>query len=292
MEVISLVKQVLKRQGTIPMFALERITEIGIIVQPDDGALCGGHLIAALAKSPVRRRETCYAFYVFSNLLCLCIRVMRYAADYGKLAYLVSGGRVPWWRERESCICRAQEGTDAGGLLYSEMKPGICLPEGSPEREDRRAAWSRQMMMGIRTTRSGSRCLPLFLLLLLGSSCHMLHGQGPVFKRDFTFDTTADYVHNVELLGTEEFIAAGHTGGMEAVLLFRPWRLLCKIGEEVAIDLPCVSVCVYVVVVGFIISTTLYGACTNFKANDGIKQHKVVYGLLKGTADSRMRIDL
>ncbi|KAK2817285.1 hypothetical protein Q5P01_025476 [Channa striata] len=57
------------------------------------------------------------------------------------------------------------------------MKPGACRPEGSPEREDRPAAWSRQMMMGIGTTRGGSRCLPLFLLLLLGSSCHMLHGQ-------------------------------------------------------------------------------------------------------------------
>lgn len=30
--------------------------------------------------------------------------------------------------------------------------------------------------------------------------------------------------------GTKESIAAGHTGGMEAVLLFRPWCLLCKIG--------------------------------------------------------------
>ena len=30
--------------------------------------------------------------------------------------------------------------------------------------------------------------------------------------------------------GTKESIATGHTGGMEAVLLFRPWCLLCKIG--------------------------------------------------------------
>lgn len=29
--------------------------------------------------------------------------------------------------------------------------------------------------------------------------------------------------------GTKESIAAGHTGGMEAVLLFRPWCLLCEI---------------------------------------------------------------
>lgn len=48
MEVISLVKQVLKRQGTVPMFASERITEIGVIVQPDDRALCGGRLAPAL----------------------------------------------------------------------------------------------------------------------------------------------------------------------------------------------------------------------------------------------------
>lgn len=48
MEVISLVKQVLKRQGTVPMFASERITEIGVIVQPGDRALCGGHLAPAL----------------------------------------------------------------------------------------------------------------------------------------------------------------------------------------------------------------------------------------------------
>ncbi|XP_008287351.1 protein sidekick-1-like, partial [Stegastes partitus] len=57
------------------------------------------------------------------------------------------------------------------------MKPGISR-EGSPERVEKPAAGSRQMMVvGTGTTRSGSRCLPLFLLLLLGSSCHMLHGQ-------------------------------------------------------------------------------------------------------------------
>nr|XP_020469940.1 protein sidekick-1 isoform X2 [Monopterus albus] len=54
------------------------------------------------------------------------------------------------------------------------MKPGICCSEGSPERVYGPAAERRQLMM---RTRSGSRwCLPLFLLLL-GSSCHMLHGQ-------------------------------------------------------------------------------------------------------------------
>ncbi|XP_023273238.1 protein sidekick-1 [Seriola lalandi dorsalis] len=58
------------------------------------------------------------------------------------------------------------------------MKPGISCPIGSPERVEGPAAGSRQMMMmGTGTTRSGSRCLPLFFLLLLGSSCHMLHGQ-------------------------------------------------------------------------------------------------------------------
>lgn len=38
-EVISLVKQVLKRQGTVPIFASERITQIGVIVQPDHRVL-------------------------------------------------------------------------------------------------------------------------------------------------------------------------------------------------------------------------------------------------------------
>lgn len=47
-ESISLIKQVLKRQGTVLMFASERITEIGVIAQPDHRALCGGHLVAAL----------------------------------------------------------------------------------------------------------------------------------------------------------------------------------------------------------------------------------------------------
>ncbi|XP_076584593.1 protein sidekick-1 isoform X1 [Chaetodon auriga] len=58
------------------------------------------------------------------------------------------------------------------------MKPGICCSEGSPERvEGSASAGSQQKMMGTGATRSGSRCLPLFLLLLLSSSCHMLHGQ-------------------------------------------------------------------------------------------------------------------
>ncbi|XP_044047488.1 protein sidekick-1-like isoform X2 [Siniperca chuatsi] len=57
------------------------------------------------------------------------------------------------------------------------MKPGVCCPEGPPERVERSAAGNRQKMTGTGTTRSGSRCHPLFLLLLLGSSCHMLHGQ-------------------------------------------------------------------------------------------------------------------
>ncbi|TDH15815.1 hypothetical protein EPR50_G00013220 [Perca flavescens] len=60
------------------------------------------------------------------------------------------------------------------------IKPEICCPTRSPEREEGPAAGSRQKMtgMGTGTARSGSRCQPLFLLLLLGSSCHMLHGQG------------------------------------------------------------------------------------------------------------------
>ncbi|XP_028450243.1 protein sidekick-1 isoform X1 [Perca flavescens] len=59
------------------------------------------------------------------------------------------------------------------------IKPEICCPTRSPEREEGPAAGSRQKMtgMGTGTARSGSRCQPLFLLLLLGSSCHMLHGQ-------------------------------------------------------------------------------------------------------------------
>nr|XP_004568386.1 protein sidekick-1 isoform X1 [Maylandia zebra] len=57
------------------------------------------------------------------------------------------------------------------------MKPGISCP-GSPERVEGPAARSREkMVMGTVTTRRVSRCLPLFLLLLLGSNCHMLHGQ-------------------------------------------------------------------------------------------------------------------
>ncbi|XP_029008126.1 protein sidekick-1-like isoform X2 [Betta splendens] len=57
------------------------------------------------------------------------------------------------------------------------MQPGMCRPEGSPEREGRPAACSRRMMAtGAGTSPAGSRCVLLFLLLL-GSCCHMLHGQ-------------------------------------------------------------------------------------------------------------------
>ncbi|KAM7419590.1 hypothetical protein PAMA_016612 [Pampus argenteus] len=54
------------------------------------------------------------------------------------------------------------------------MKPGICSPEGSPERTHGLAG---EMMLWTPTTRSRSRCVLVFLLLLLASSCHMLHGQ-------------------------------------------------------------------------------------------------------------------
>ncbi|KAJ4944008.1 hypothetical protein JOQ06_012558, partial [Pogonophryne albipinna] len=58
------------------------------------------------------------------------------------------------------------------------MKPGMCCPQGSPERVEGPAAGSRREMVSTGTARSGSRCPPLFLLLLiLSSSCHMLHGQ-------------------------------------------------------------------------------------------------------------------
>ncbi|XP_029948858.1 protein sidekick-1-like isoform X2 [Salarias fasciatus] len=64
------------------------------------------------------------------------------------------------------------------------MQPGISR-KGSPERVDRPAGGSRQrrrmrmmmMMMESGATRSGSRGLPLFFLLLLSSCCHMLHCQ-------------------------------------------------------------------------------------------------------------------
>ncbi|XP_047434773.1 protein sidekick-1-like isoform X2 [Mugil cephalus] len=56
------------------------------------------------------------------------------------------------------------------------MKPGINRV-GSPDRVEGPTAGSAGMAtMRTGTSRSGSRCLPL-LLLLLGSSCHMLHGQ-------------------------------------------------------------------------------------------------------------------
>ncbi|XP_073323462.1 protein sidekick-1 [Pagrus major] len=57
------------------------------------------------------------------------------------------------------------------------MKPGMCCSDGSPERVEGPAPAGIRQKMGTGATRSGSRCPPLFLLLLLGSSCHMLHGQ-------------------------------------------------------------------------------------------------------------------
>ncbi|KAI3352481.1 hypothetical protein L3Q82_005435 [Scortum barcoo] len=69
--------------------------------------------------------------------------------------------------------------------LSSRMKkPGICRPEGSPERAEGPAAGIRRNMMETGATRS--RCPPLFLLLLLASSCHMLHGQGCTYKGAWT----------------------------------------------------------------------------------------------------------
>lgn len=62
------------------------------------------------------------------------------------------------------------------------MKPGMCCPQASPERVEGPAAGRRREMVSTGTARSGSRCPPLFLLLLiLSSSCHMLHGQGKRF---------------------------------------------------------------------------------------------------------------
>ncbi|XP_060911472.1 protein sidekick-1-like isoform X1 [Labrus mixtus] len=57
------------------------------------------------------------------------------------------------------------------------IKQGIRYPEGYPELTGRPSPDNRQKMMGTEATRSGYRFLPLFLLLLLSSSCHMLHGQ-------------------------------------------------------------------------------------------------------------------
>lgn len=44
--------------------------------------------------------------------------------------------------------------------------------------------------------------------------------------------------------GTKASSAAGHTGGMEAVLLFRPWCLLCKIVGRRLLLIRCMCVCV------------------------------------------------
>ncbi|KAM3864644.1 LOW QUALITY PROTEIN: protein sidekick-1-like [Diretmus argenteus] len=64
----------------------------------------------------------------------------------------------------------------------SRMKSGIRhadCPEGSPERVAVAGpAAGNRLMMGTGTTRSGSRCAPLLLLLLIfASSCHMLRAQ-------------------------------------------------------------------------------------------------------------------
>lgn len=65
--------------------------------------------------------------------------------------------------------------------LSRMMKPGMCCSDGSPERVEGPAPAGIRQKMGTGATRSGSRCSPLLLLLLLGSSCHMLHGQGMSF---------------------------------------------------------------------------------------------------------------
>lgn len=65
-------------------------------------------------------------------------------------------------------------------LLSRARKQGFCSSEMSPERVERPAG-SQLKMMGTGETWSGCRCPLLFLLLLLGNSCHMLHGQGKGF---------------------------------------------------------------------------------------------------------------
>lgn len=65
-------------------------------------------------------------------------------------------------------------------LLSSMRKQGFCSSEMRPERVERPAG-SRLKTMGAGETWSGCRCPLLFLLLLLASSCHMLHGQGKGF---------------------------------------------------------------------------------------------------------------
>lgn len=66
-------------------------------------------------------------------------------------------------------------------ISHTTKPPGIrCAdrPERSAARSGGPAARGTQMI-GTVAPRSGSRGLPLLLLLLLlGSSCHMLHGQG------------------------------------------------------------------------------------------------------------------
>lgn len=60
------------------------------------------------------------------------------------------------------------------------MEPGICCSERSPERTERPGG-SRLKIMETGATWGGCRCQLLFLLLLFGSSFHMLHGQGKSF---------------------------------------------------------------------------------------------------------------
>ncbi|XP_076004254.1 protein sidekick-1-like isoform X2 [Genypterus blacodes] len=88
-------------------------------------------------------------------------------------------------QSQESCSSQAQADTGCQDPVPSEhishtMEPGMRsedCPERSPVCLGGQDARSKQMTATV-ATRSGSRGLPLlFLLLLLGSSCHMLHGQ-------------------------------------------------------------------------------------------------------------------
>lgn len=72
---------------------------------------------------------------------------------------------------------KSAEGTQTHS---SAMKPGFCLSGASAERVER-APGSRLKMTGAAATWDVCRCPLLFLLLLLGTKCHMLHGQGKSF---------------------------------------------------------------------------------------------------------------
>lgn len=92
---------------------------------------------------------------------------------------------------------KAQAGTGHRWSSLSRMlNPGICCSEGSPERVER-AAESRRRMMGTGAARSGCRCPLLFLLLLVGTSCHMLHGQG---KKRYSVGSNVSWGCNQEYL--------------------------------------------------------------------------------------------